>query len=173
MKVQIINKHSKRNIHVGMAVGKFGEKVVAKEPLQIEWKNSQPTVWCAENNFCAEVSDDHIKAVKKYFKENLGEYFSLKITDRKTFDNENTKEMTYKGVDAGTLCGHARDFSCTFSQIEEVLGAFQVGRLNTQDKKTVENVKRLMKIVFEMNQTLNIGVGEDSNGNCLYDLSQK
>lgn len=172
MKVQLINKHSKENLYVGMRVGLFEDKVVPNVPIQMNWKEAslEPTVWSAENNFCAEVSERQLKAVKKNFKKNYSEWYSLKISDRKEFVNENSSDITYKGVDADYLSGIATDFSCSFSEVEQILTAVAEGRLDMEDKKVVANVKRLMKMVSNMKRW---EVGEDSHGNSLADLSQE
>lgn len=169
MKVQIINKYTKKNIFVGMRVGENSGFQVPAGTLQINWNNAEPTIWNSENNFCAEVSEAQIKAIKEHFRKHYSKFYSLKITDRKEFENENSSNISYKGFNADTLCGYARDYGCTFSQIDEILIAVSEGRLNMQDKEVVKNVKRLMKLIFNMKS---IDMGQDSNGKCLYGLSE-
>jgi hypothetical protein len=172
MKIQLINKFSKKDLYVGMKLGLLWERKVPNEPIVITWEDAslEPTVWSAENNFCAEVSERQLKAVKKNFKKNYSEWYSLKISDRKEFDNENSSDISYKGSSASSLREVALDLGGYFSMVHEILKAVSEGRLDMKDKKVVANVKRLMKMVSKMKL---IEVGEDSHGNSLADLSQE
>lgn len=183
MKVQIINKHSKENLYVGMRVGLFGDKVVPDASIQIDWKEAtlEPTVWSAENNFCAEISERQLKAVKRYFKKNYSEWYSLKITDRKEFDNENSSDITYKGFDANSMSGFARDFSCSFAEIEPQAGDYIDGivlyredliNLSWDDRYAVMSFvteydkKNLKKL--EVHKWTKCALSDVSNGNVDY-----